>query len=291
MEMRVAYTRVEVKNILYATDFSRFSVGAFPYALALARKFGSKVFAVHVIPTPAYPHPPLEGWEQMTAQAKLEADEEMARLDPKWMDIPHESVIRRGDLWPELSAFIQKNEIDMIVVGTRGRGGMTKALMGSVAEKIFRQAPCPVLTVGPNVTVEPGSVADLRAVLYPTDFSEESLAAAPFAISLAQENQSRLYLLHVAENPVNKLVEAKLKTRLLDLIPPEAELWCEAKARVESGNPAEQVLRLAEELALDLIVLGVKRTPRMGGLSTHLPMATASSIVSRAACPVLTVRG
>jgi nucleotide-binding universal stress UspA family protein len=291
MEMRVAFTRVEVKHILYATDFSRFSVSAFPYALALARKFGSKLFAVHVISMPTYPQTPLEGWEQMAAQAKLEADEEMARLDPQWRNIPHEAVIRKGDLWPELSAFIQANDIDMIVMGTHGRGGIAKALMGSAAEKIFRQARCPVLTVGPNVTVEPGNVADLRAIMYPTDFSEESLAAAPYAISLAQENQSRLFMVHVAENPVNKLVEGKLRTQLLDLIPPEAELWCEAKAYIESGNPTDQILRLAEDLALDLIVLGVKRPPRMRGISTHIPMATAFSIVSRATCPVLTVRG
>jgi nucleotide-binding universal stress UspA family protein len=291
MEMRMAYTRVAIQNILYATDFSKHSASALPYALAIARQFGSKVFAIHVIPVPLYHETPAEGLQQMAAQAKLEADAGMSQLEPQWKDVPHEIIIRKGDLWPELSAMIAEKNIDMVVVGTRGRGAIAKTLLGSVAEKIFRQALCPVLTVGPNVTAEPGTVADVRSILYPTDFSDESLAAAPYAISLAQENQSRLHMVHVTENPVNNLVEGRLRTRLLDLIPPEAELWCDAKAYIESGKPADQVLRLAKELASDLIVLGVKRPPRLGGVSTHLPMETAFSIVSKASCPVLTVRG
>jgi nucleotide-binding universal stress UspA family protein len=163
--------------------------------------------------------------------------------------------------------------------------------MGSVAERIFRQAPCPVLTVGPNVCGEPDVAVEMRTILYPTDFSSESLAAAPYAISIAQEHQARLYLLHVTDGPVDKATEGSLKERLLDLIPQDAELWCEPKAYVDFGSTPEKILGLGEELAVDLIVLGVRRTPRLPGASTHLATATAYKVVTGAISPVLTVRG
>lgn len=292
MEERVAYARVTIDNILFATDFSSRSQAALPYALSMARKYGSKIFAVHVISVARDPSAvPIEGWQEIGAQALRKAREEMSHLEDQWKGIPHEAIFRNGDVWNELSAIVAEKEISLIVVGTRGRAGVSKLLMGSVAEKIFRQAACPVLTVGPNVSGEPESIADLHTILFPTDFSKESLAAAPYAISLAQENQAHLYLLHVTENPVDKLTENSLKTQLLDLVPPEAELWCEPKAFLDSGPAPEKVLEMADELAADLIVLGVKKAGRLPAATSHLPMATAYKIVTRSLSPVLTVHG
>ena len=163
--------------------------------------------------------------------------------------------------------------------------------MGSVAEQIFRQAPCPVLTVGPNATGEPGSIVDMHAILYPTDFSPESLAAAPYVMSLAQENQAHLYLVHVTPGPVSNSEEAALITRLRNLAPPEARLWCEPRAYVEFGIPGQKVLDLAEELEADMIVLGTKHIAKHAGPASHLAMHTAYKIAKHAICPVLTVRG
>jgi len=184
---------------------------------------------------------------------------------------------------------VQREGIDLIVIGTHGRTGAGKLLMGSVAEAIFRQAPCPVLTVGPEVSGEPASVADLHEILVPVDFSPESLAALPYAISLARHDDARLYLLHVAGR--YQRGETLLDTQLRNLIPRDARLFCEPKVFVESGAPAERILELAEELGTDLIVLGVKRTPSIFEATRHLPQATAYKVVSEASCPVLTVRG
>lgn len=134
-------------------------------------------------------------------------------------------------------------------------------------------------------------IADMHTILYPTDFSPESLAAAPYAISLAQENQARLYLLHVTKGDVDDVPEASLKAALRNLIPPRTEFSCDPKTFVESGEPAQKILDLAEELALDLIILGVKPAPALPGASTHLRMSTAYKVVAAAICPVLTVRG
>lgn len=289
MEVQTTYTAVSFENILCATDFSPHSDAALPYALSIARKYGSKVFVAHVISLfPFSTSSPTEAWQALAAQAVREAKEAMASLEPQWKGIPHEALIRRGDIWAELSEIIDEKGIDLLVVGTHGPTGVSKVLMGSVAEKIFRQAPCPVLTVGPNVSGEPDSIVDLHTIVYPTDFSAESLAEGPYAISLALENQARLYLLHVTKSPVNKAAEGALMTRLLELIPPEAELWCKPKAYVDSGPPAEKIIQLGEELAADLVVMGVERTR---SAATHLPIATAYKVATQAICPVLTVRG
>jgi len=290
--MQVASQRVSLENILYATDLSRHSTEALPYALSIARKYGSTIFAVHVISlSPFQDSSPTLALQAISSQAVREASEAMAKLEPQLQEIPHEKLIRKGDIWNELSAIIDNKGIDLVVVGTHGRTGVSKLLTGSVAEKIFRQAPCPVLTVGPNVSGEPDSIVDMRTILYPIDFTSESLAGAPYAISLAQENGARLYLLHVTPSPVNASVEASLTSRLRTLVPPEARLWCEPKPYVESGDAAQKILDFAEELDADLIVLGTKHVARLAGAATHLGMAIAYKVVSQAVCPVLTVRG
>jgi nucleotide-binding universal stress UspA family protein len=281
-----------VKNILYATDFSGHSNAALPYALSMARKYGSKVFAVHVVSQSLFQSTfPTIGWQAMTGQALREAKQAMTKLEPQLEGIPHKALIRAGQIWKELFRIVEEERIDLIVVGTQGRAGVSKVLMGSVAEKIFRHAPCPVLTVGPNVCAEPEVAVEMRTILYPSDFSTESLAAASHAISMAQEHQARLYVLHVTEDPVDKATESSLRERLLALIPPETKLRCAPKAYVEFGAVPEKILGLGEELAVDLIVLGVKRTPRLVGAPTHLATATAYQVVTGAICPVLTVRG
>ena len=291
MQKQVAAAQVPLKNILYATDFSGHSNAALPYALSIARMYGSKIFAVHVVSLALFPSSsPTIALQAMAAQAVREAKEAMTKLDPQLEGIPHKVLIRKGNILKELSRIVGEERIDLIVLGTHGRAGVSKVLMGSVAEEIFRQAPCPVLTVGPNVCGEPDVAVEMRTILYPADFSSESLAAAPYAISMAQEHQARLYLLHVTDGPVDRAMEGSLKERLLALIPPEAKLWCVPKAYVDFGTASEKILGLGEELAVDLILLGVKRTPRLSGASRHLATATAYKVVTGAICPVLTVR-
>jgi nucleotide-binding universal stress UspA family protein len=89
----------------------------------------------------------------------------------------------------------------------------------------------------------------------------------------------------------SKSREDALKDRLRALVPEEAQLACRPKALIEYGAPAERILSVAEEMGMDLIVLGVKRTPLYFEVSRHLPLATAYKVVSHAICPVLTVRG
>jgi nucleotide-binding universal stress UspA family protein len=281
--------KVNLENVLYVTDFHGHSRAALPYALSIARKYGSKVYIAHVIALSPFPDAaPTGALRAIEAQAIREAKEAAIELSPFFGRIPNEVLIRKGDIWKELSQIVEEKQIDLIVAGTHGRSGVSKMIMGSVAEKIFRRAPCPVLTIGPRIHGEPDRFADLHSILVPTDFTPESAAAVSYATSLAQVNQSRLYLLYVA--PAGDVPEVSLKEALRNSIPPEIDLSFAPKVFVEVGAPSQTILDLSEELAVDLIVLGVKHPAIFQGTSTHQTMATACKVVNGATCPVITVR-
>jgi len=292
MDAAVAESTVGIKQILWATDLSQPSAKALPYALSLAEKYNAKLFAAHIHAEPiGVPSSMREGLRGLGLQRQKKKDDgrALASLEDQLRRVRHEIISGEGDVWTEISEIVRAKGIDLIVIGTHGRTGAGKLVMGSVAETIFRQAPCPVLTVGPGVSGEPTSIADLHEVLFPTDFSAESLRALPYAISLAEQDHARLYLLYAAGK--YQQGETLLDGQLRNLVPATARLFCEPKVFVETGPPAERILALAEELGTDLIVLGVKRTPSIFEASAHLPQATAYKVVSQATCPVLTVRG
>jgi nucleotide-binding universal stress UspA family protein len=298
-------TRISLKNILYATDFSPSAAAALPYVKGLAKQYGAKVHAVHVRFPANYPIVTPEALPQMMAVAEEQSKAQEQQLEEMFADFAHDVTISDGSPWPTngtaisvalIDAAVQQ-KIDLIVLGTHGRTGVGRALLGSVAEEIFRTAPCPVLTVGPHISQDTERRLKMKEVLYATDFSPESLAALPFAMSLAQEHAARLTLLHVVKAPEpGDLVHAEqyaesIRRQLTALIPGEAGLWCEPNVQVEQGNPAEKILETAIALGADLIVLGVRSAGGHMGATTHLLRHTAHRIVTQAQCPVFTVRG
>ena len=133
----------------------------------------------------------------------------------------------------------------------------------------------------------------MRQIVYATDFSPESLAAAPFATSLAQEFQAKLTLLHVIEKYTDmdrrpEPIDLALQ-RLEKLVPEEASLWCSPRPSVQFGPPADCILQEALDSKADLIVLGVRAAAGHLGAATHLPWATAHKVIAQAHCPVLTI--
>ena len=167
--------------------------------LGLAKQYGAKVHAIHVRFPATYPIVGPEAMPQIMEAAEEQAKFEARQLHEMLATVPHDVTVREGELWPTISDMVQKQNIDLIVIGTNGRTGVARALLGSVAEEIFRKAPCPVLTVGPHVSTDTERRLEMKEILYATDFSPESLAALPFAVSLAQEHQARLTLLNVIE--------------------------------------------------------------------------------------------
>jgi len=285
---------ISVKNILYATDFSPVAEAAAPYAVELARHYGAKVMAVHVHSPLGYGLSPAEAWPALTEAYEREAKELKKRLDGFFRGVEHNLVIGEGDTWGVISALLEENKIDLIVMGTHGRKGLGRMVLGSVAEKILRRSPVPVLTIGPHVQIEASTAA--KQILFVTNFSPESDKAAEFAIALAEENQAKLDMLHVIESPrsgefirLHDLVKATL-ARLQQIITPDQALWCEPNFMVEEGEPAEQILNIAKRRGTNLIVMGVKRAVGDLGAATHAPWPVAHQILSDARCPVLTIR-
>jgi nucleotide-binding universal stress UspA family protein len=288
--------RIALNNILFATDFSPHCNVALPHALAIARRYGAKLFGAHVLPSEDYLFVTPDAWPGYVRREEELQQEASARLEEQIRAVPHEVLSGIGDVWNLLSQLIGKHDIDLIVVGTHGRTGARKLVMGSIAEKIFRQAACPVLTVGPNVVRQPKSVAEFNQILLATDFGEESVAASPYAISLAQEHQAHLSLLHVLERPHVGTVDLEsnsdfLVRRLQELVPKDAELWCHPEYFVQFGLPAERIVQFSATHGTDLIVMGVRPTHGTVSTVTHLAHTTAQHIVAHATCPVLTVRG
>jgi nucleotide-binding universal stress UspA family protein len=296
MKATAAKTRISLKNILYATDFSSVAEAAAPYAVELALRYGSKVFAVHVRAPQATGLVPPESWQVVRDAAERQATEQADHLKSLFRGVENEVTVIEGGVWNELANIIKEKNIDLIVIGTRGRQGLGKFLLGSVAETILRRVQCPVLTVGPHVTLEAGRAIGMNRIIYATSFSPSSQAAATYAISLADENQAHLDVLHVIEDQKvgelvhpHELVNASLN-RLRQIVTPEAALWCEPDFLVEQGDPAEQILSVAKRRRADMIVLGLKGVEGDLGASTHFPWAVAHKVIAAATCPVLTVR-
>jgi nucleotide-binding universal stress UspA family protein len=289
-----ARTRIAIKNILFATDFSPAADAAAPYAMQIARNYGAKIYGVHINPFENYAVAAPEAWAAMADTAEQRAKEDSARLHQQLASVEHDAVIGEGNIWKEISSLIEEKKIDLIVLGTHGRTGLGRALLGSVAEEILRQAPCPVLTVGPHVVTAPDKAAAMREILYATDLSTDFPAAAPYAVSLADENQARLALLYVIDTRKTREIEvpphlaANKVEKLHKLVSQEAELWCEPRYILEQGIPAEKILQTANSVGADLIVLGAQPANWM---ATHLNAGTVHKVVAGAKCPVLTVHG
>jgi nucleotide-binding universal stress UspA family protein len=288
-----------LKNILFLTDFSEPSEIAVPYAVALAREYEAHACALHVL-TPV----PLAYASAESAGAAIEGLEEgaqdgMQQLDSQFTGVDHETMIVRAEsVWAGITQVLAERDVDLLIVGTHGRTGAMKLLLGSVAEEIFRRSSVPVLTIGPVVRKGAHGGGQFHRVMLATDFTSESQAAAPYAISMAQEHQAKLLLLNVMRNPESKASDRKSQDtvanvmhQLYEMVPEAAELWCRPEATVRFGNPAERILEAAKEHEADLIVLGVREAAGHLGAATHLERTTAHKVVVQATCPVLTVRG
>jgi nucleotide-binding universal stress UspA family protein len=282
---------IEIRNILLATDFDPITESALHYSLAIARRYGAKIFLVHVVRPDVF---------------QFGGTDNRSALDDAWRDaqrhmtdlligghlhgVAHQVMVEQGEVWPVLSRKIAELKIDLLVVGTHGRSRIGKLLLGSVAEEIFRQATCPVMMVGPNATRPAGK--GVERILFCTGFSAHSLHAGEYALSLAQRQGADLVLLHVStESPASPQERDRVRdaacARLLSLVPPDASLPHPPQCLVEFGNAAERILAVAAERQPGLIVMGVRQPV---GFARRLKWATAYEVVSNAPCPVLTVR-
>ena len=279
-----------IKAVLLTCDFSKVSDKPLRHALAIAHHYHAKFYLAHVVCSIGYAiaGPPSLHLATEAATRDMQKLEQGLMANGCLHGLTHEFIVRQGDIWKQLESVIADKQVDLVVVGTHGRGGFKKLILGSVAEEIIREAPCPVIGVGPEVPSRAQLPGNMRHILLATDFVAGSLAALKYAVSFAEENNARLTVLHVVDHRDPPLAPNEGAFHLL--LSADLNLVSRPDLLVKSGAPAEVILELAAEKQTDLIVVGAHGTP-VGALSTRTLWPTLHRLLCEAQSPVLTVRG
>lgn len=295
------------QKILCPVDFSESSDRALDYALALGKRHGGRVAVLHVLPT-VLADPDLYPYLTEPVLASGEARDRAYRRLGDFVHraladgIGAEVILEDGDVIEELLKNVKRREVDLVIMGTHGRRGFQRFLLGSVTERVLRQSEAPVLSISPSAPTIRTERIPFQKILCAVDFSPASLAGLSVGLALRQEN-AELLVLHVVEFYLpSALGEAvafdatELRARhrsqgqakLEELVPVEARAHTRLETVVlESGSPYQEILKTAEGERCDLIVMGVA-----GRSSVDLAFfgSTANHVVRAAVCPVLTVR-
>lgn len=283
-------SQIAIKNILFATDFEAPAQRALPFAVAMANRYGAKLYVSHVIPREAYACAPPPAADRVLKEVGDIASYTLSQIvSPiQQSGLRCDAVLGKGNPIEVIKEFVSKYSADLIVIGSVRRGS-SKAVLGSVAEEIIRESPCPVLTVGPHVTTLAFSGA--QSIICAMDFSPVSTRAVEFAISLAEEYEAHLTLVHVLEGRLPTSLEFAVEfteRRLHEAIPADLDLRFTPEVVVEAGSVADHIVTLATELSAGIIVMGAHGAGMPAGPASRLG-SIVHKVVSLAPCPVLTV--
>lgn len=287
-------SRVALKNILVATDYSPVSSRAIGFAGGLASRFDATLYAVHAEEPINYAIPP-QFWKAGRDASRVSSEQVAGMLRKCFPTVRSEMLQEDGPICEVINHAVAEKSIDLLVLGTHGRTGVPKFLLGSAAEEILRRARCPVLTIGPRAKSWDEVSLERAEILYATDFSPEAYEAAPHAFAWAEELNARLTLLHVMVdgatlNLGRPLEPAEAFLHLLErLLPPDAERRFPFQVHVERGVAAERILAAAERLGAALIVTGAREPAGFPGAAEHLSGATLHKVIARSPCAVLSV--
>ncbi|HET9839644.1 MAG TPA: universal stress protein [Candidatus Angelobacter sp.] len=276
---------LSLKNVLLATDFSAGSDAALKLALVLASRQRAQVHTLHVAAPDCYqlldPEAFAITFNSWAANASHPSEILRSLID----GLPSEVPLHPGRIWEVVSEIVQRNEIDLLVLASHGRHGIARLLLGSVAEDVFRNVTCPVLTVGPDVKPSDRSELRISKILLATDFEPDSFAPR-YAQWLANEFRAELTVLHVIED---RPTPTALAQRLREVVPDDGSLWRKPAYMLSHGSPSGRILDTAWQLLPDVIILGA-RHPEPARINSHLPWDTAARVIAGAPCPVLTIR-
>ena len=298
---------IEFKQIICPVDFSESSVRALAYAAALARWYDAQLTVLHVVPT--FEAMQVRGdlgepIRVVTPMPREQVLEEMSRsLNLAALSPRATPIAESGDPQATIIDQALSKKADLIVMGTHGRRGFKRLLLGSVTEAVLREAPCPVLTVPPHAPASVSETVTFKRILCPIDFSPSALQALGFALDLARQADGRVTLLHVVEwlaeeeprasahfnvPEYRRYMVEDAQERLRNLVAEESRAWVEIDDVVVFGRAYREILRAAESKPADLIVMGAQGR---GGIGLALFGSTTQQVVRGAMCPVLTVRG
>ena len=303
---------VRINQILCPVDFSEFSRHAFDRAVAVARAYSASITVLHVLPVPAavpaVPYGPEGpgsfGLEPMDrAHVLKDLPRFLSAETPVGVPLLYEAI-EAPSAPKEILLQAQRLAADLVVMGTHGRSGFERLLLGSVTEKVLRTSPVPVMTVPSHAPdAVPASRQVFRRILYATDFSQGSEHALRYAASLAEHAGAELVIVHVVEpfpvgqDPIvgisydvtayHEALKEAARTHLQRFVPETVRFGCETVDVITKGRPYVEILREASQREADLIVLGVHGRTAVDRLVFG---STTEHVVRRSTCPVLTVR-
>ena len=285
------------RNILHLTDFSACSDAALTLAVGLTRANEATLSVLHAVVPDAFTYMTPDSLAAAFELQEKWALGEMQRVEARLADLPHQTIVAQGrDVWSAVEPRLKQLGSDLIVLGTHGRTGLPKMLVGSVAERVLRSSTVPVMTVGPAVPLGSGGDGKFHRVLLATNFAAGSVEAACYAMSVAQRDQAELVLVHACKQSKPRgsdksceLSVAEALHRLDETIPCREKLRTRAEMLVEYGEPGVRIVEVAKRKEADLIVMGIRNTANLF-TATHLEIGTAHNVVAQAPCPVLTVR-
>jgi nucleotide-binding universal stress UspA family protein len=303
---------IQIQHVLCPIDFSEGSRHALDYAVTLARWYRARLSVLHVyqLSTPVYGVSPI-GSESLLPIALSETERRhlFDRLDAEVAGdrsatgLTIETCLDEAVNTPDaILAQAERSGADFIVMGTHGRSGFERLMLGSVAEKVLRRARCPVLTVPARTSdAVPRGISSLARILCPVDFSASSEQALQYAASLAGEAHAELTVLHVVELPPDLsdmphpgMMEYRdrrfqqARTQLAHAVQHGVPASCKTHELVLVGKSYREILRVAEDQAADLIALGVKGR---GAADLMFFGSTTNHVLRQATCPVLTLKG
>ena len=293
-----------IRRVLYATDLSNAARPAWEHAQQLGRLFGAEVLLLHVVPVASVPLTAYIPWnlvQEVRAAGERKAREQLDALldgssDPR---VKARVRIEQGTPTSRIVDVAREEDADLIVMGTHGHSGLGRVLLGSVADRVVRLAPCPVVTVPAGTAASPSS-ARLARICYATDFSPSARAAWPWALALAEAARAELDLVHVTPLPVpDEDISADALGRMARLLHEQGQAEAErflqdsplpperVQVIIGRGVVSDQILHAARERAVDLIVMG---THGWSGLLRWTLGSVAHHVIQAAPRPpVLTV--
>jgi nucleotide-binding universal stress UspA family protein len=296
---------VTIERILCPIDFSEFSRDAIDHAVALATWYRAALTVMHVIEiVPVVTSglaPDVPGFAPLPdREAVVRNVREFASGAIGTADVPLDVVVTYGKPAAAIQVQAEQMRADLVVVGTHGRSGFQRFLLGSVTEKLLRTIAVPLLIVPPPVK-KPTTVT-YEAILCPVDFSDASMRALDYALSLAQESGARIIVLHVLEGVLDELdpqqirnvsvleylrsSEQEASERLRAAVPDDARVWAHPVERIVRGRAAREILGAADRDTVGLIVMGVRGRSALDRLVFG---STTQRVIREARCPVLTL--
>jgi len=296
--------RKQVNNIFCATDFSKLADEVVSYGIALAREFNAKLFVCHVVDFPTVTMygeavaGPIEHQNRFMDFAKSEINRLIGDKP-----IEYQALVTLGNTTEEISRLVNEHHADLVNTATHGRSGLKRFFLGSVTERLMRTLSCPLLVL--RGTEEDSPAAPLKfpfkRILVGCDFSSDSDLALKYSISMAQEFEGELHLVHVVEpsgykelfkmpaEPGERLKQDLLdmiKGKLKSMVPEEALNWVTLHIQLLVGKPYAEIIRYAEINDIDLIALGIRGH---GMVEDLLVGSTTDRVIRRSPCPVLSI--